>query len=544
MQFFMDLSTRAKLLFGFGLLVLLMATVSALAYRDTESLKASQQALFRDDLAVAFDLMSMRNAINRERVALLSLAVADAPEQPKLLQQLELEAHEITAIADRLSRQAGSDSAFSQKQAHLLEARQEFAAVRDRDVLPALKAGKRSDATAQIIGPLQDKFQILRDIADQAGEQQLAEAEKRMRDAEALADKAQATLVVANLVAIVLGALLVFWLDRLIATPLKQATMVAQQIATGDLTVSVPAPDRRDEVGQLVRALAAMVDAWKQMMKETNSGIVTLSAAASEILASTMQASAGATESAAAVSETTATVEEVKQTALLASQKARLVSDAAQKAAQTAETGRRAVEGGIEGMASVQDQMESIADTIVRLSERSQAIAEIIATVGGLAEQSNLLAVNAAIEAAKAGEQGKGFAVVAKEVKDLADQSRQATRQVRLILGDIQKAISAAVMTTEQGSRTVASGVEQTTEAGNAIRILSESIADAAQAAVQIAASSQQQLAGMDQVALAMENIKQVSAENAAGAKQSEASAHNLNELGQKLRQVSERFRL
>ena len=103
---------------------------------------------------------------------------------------------------------------------------------------------------------------------------------------------------------------------------------------------------------------------------------------------------------------------------------------------------------------------------------------------------------------------------------------------------------SAAVMTTEQGARAVATGVEQCNAAGEAFRQLSERIADAAQAAVQIAASSQQQLAGMDQVAMAMENIKEVSAENAAGSRQAEVSARNLNELGQKLRQISERFTL
>jgi methyl-accepting chemotaxis protein len=134
--------------------------------------------------------------------------------------------------------------------------------------------------------------------------------------------------------------------------------------------------------------------------------------------------------------------------------------------------------------------------------------------------------------------------VVAQEVKDLAEQSRQATRQIRAILGDIQKAVSAAVMTTEQGAKAVASGVKQCNAAGDAFRDLSVRIADAAQAAAQIAASSHQQLAGMDQVAIAMENIKQVSAENAAGSRQAETSAQDLHELGQKLRQVSERFKL
>src|SRR5438128_3440680 len=112
-------------------------------------------------------------------------------------------------------------------------------------------------------------------------------------------------------------------------------------------------------------------------------------------------------------------------------------------------------------MARSREQMNSIAQIMVRLSEQNQAIGQIIATVDDLAQQSNLLAVNASIEAAKAGEEGKGFSVVAQEVKSLAEQSRQATTQVRAILSDIQKATSAAVMATEQGGKVVEAGVAQ-----------------------------------------------------------------------------------
>jgi methyl-accepting chemotaxis protein len=544
MSILLNLTTRTKLSSAFGVMLALLITVSTLAYHNLDRLKDTQLKLFQDDLQIAYNLMTLRNNINRERVVLLSLAVATRDEQPALLQQLEQESASITSITAKLAGQKTVDRAFEQRFEKLMAALAELAKTRDLEVLPALRSANRDQARAAILGPLQQKFQVLRAIADELGEQQFDHAHTLMRESEAFVERAQVALVVANIVAALIGLALVLWLGRIIATPLREATEVAKQIADGDLTVTVPTSGGKDEVGQLLSALRSMVDAWKQQVKETNAGIVTLSSAASEILAGTMQSAAGATETAAAVSETTATVEEVKQTALLASQKARMVSDAAQKATQTADTGRRAIEGGIEGMESVQEQMESIAETIVRLSERSQAIAEIIASVSGLAEQSNLLAVNAAIEAAKAGEQGKGFSVVAQEVKDLAEQSRQATKQVRLILSDIQSAISTAVMTTEQGSRTVAGGVEQANEAGNAIRVLADSIADAAQAAAQIAASSQQQLAGMDQVALAMENIKQVSTENAAGSKQSEASAQNLHELGQKLRQMSERFKL
>lgn len=539
-----NLSTRAKLLYGFGLMVALLATVSALEYRAMNRLQESQRTLYRQDIQLAFDLLNLRNSINRERAALLAVAAADEGQRRELLQVAAREAAREDQFADRIAAREAMNTEQAMEFARLEKTRQEYRLIRDREVLPALETGNVELGARLILGPLQERLVTLRDVADELGELQLAEAERHMRDNETMIDRAQTALIAANFFAVLIGLALVFLLERRIATPLREVTGVAKRIAAGDLTVAVPVSAASDEVGQLLQALDAMVRSWKQQIGELNAGIVTLSSAAGEILAGTIQSASSAAETAAAVSETTATVEEVKQTALLSSQKARSVSDAAQRATQTAEEGRRAVESSVDGMQAVQEQMDSIASTIVRLSERSQAIAEIIATVGGLADQSNLLAVNAAIEAAKAGEHGKGFAVVAQEVKDLAEQSRQATRQVRTILGDIQKVIGAAVMTTEQASKSVAGGVDQVSHAGEAIRTLAANISDAAQAAIQIAASSQQQLAGMDQVALAMENIKQASAENAAGSRQSEASAQNLHQLGQRLKALSERFKL
>ncbi len=291
----------------------------------------------------------------------------------------------------------------------------------------------------------------------------------------------------------------------------------------------------------LTKSIFRVISRLGQEMRE---GANVLASSASEIVATTSQVAAGAAETASAVSETTATVEEVKQAAGISSQKAKYVSDSAQKVSQVSQAGCKSVESSIQGMQRIQEQMESIAESIVSLSEQSQAIGEIIASVNDLTEQSNLLAVNAAIEAAKAGEQGKGFAVVAQEMKSLAVQSKQATAQVRTILGDIQKATSAAVMAAEQGSKAVDAGMKQTTEAGESIRLLADSISEAAQAATQIAASSQQQMVGMDQVALAMNSIKQASLQNAGGTKQAESAAHNLSELGQKLIRVLEQYRI
>ncbi len=305
---------------------------------------------------------------------------------------------------------------------------------------------------------------------------------------------------------------------------------------------------RRNSVALLIISLLGFISGLtfsiylsRSITRQLRVAILQLSSSSADILATTTQVAAGSAETATAVSETTATVEEVRQTVQLTNQKAKLVSDSAQQVAKVSQTGRQAVEELIAGMERIREQTASAAESIVRLSEQSQVIGEIILTVNDLAEQSNLLAVNAAIEAAKAGEQGKGFAVVAQEIKSLAEQSKQATAQVRAILGDIQKATGAAVMATDLSGKAVAAGAQQSDAAGEAIRMLAESIVEAAQAALQIAASSQQQLVGMDQVALAMENIKQASTQNMAGTRQAEAAAQNLHELGIKLKQLVEK---
>ena len=171
-----------------------------------------------------------------------------------------------------------------------------------------------------------------------------------------------------------------------------------------------------------------------------------------------------------ATNETTTTAEEVKQAATVSTQKVRRVTEITQNAVQVSQNGESLVNETINGINNIREQMEYIAETIVKLSEHNQAVGEIIASVDDLAEQSNLLSVNASIEATKAGEQGKGFLVVAHEIKSLAEQSRQATKQVRTILNEIQKATTASVLATEKGSKSVEAVVKQSGGTGDSIK--------------------------------------------------------------------------
>ena len=269
-------------------------------------------------------------------------------------------------------------------------------------------------------------------------------------------------------------------------------------------------------------------------------GLRVLAAAAQEILESSSQLAASANETATSVDETTATVDAVRQTTRLSADRVQRVADTAREASTISGAGRNAAEAAAASMRRISEEMGSIGERIVQLTEQSHAIGEIIATVDDLAEESNLLAVNAAIEAATAGEHGKGFAVVAEQVRYLANQSRQATHQVRAILGEIQRATGTAVLTTEQAARVVEVGVEESARAGGAIVALTDTVDTAADAASKIATTSQQQLLGMDQVALAMEQIRTATVQNVDEAQQLEAAARDLNALGQRLNALLE----
>jgi methyl-accepting chemotaxis protein len=188
--------------------------------------------------------------------------------------------------------------------------------------------------------------------------------------------------------------------------------------------------------------------------------------------------------------------------------------------------------------------METIAKSILSLNEKSESIGEIISSVEDIAEQSNLLAVNAAIEAAKAGEQGRGFSVVAREIRSLAEQSRASTKQVKTILGDIQKAMQSAVMATELGNKIADNNYQKSEIVSSALHTLTGSIENTSQMAQQIMAANQQQFTGIDQVTLAMESIKEASRQNVDAARQLEGASRNLDSLSQKLKSVVERYKV
>ncbi|HSH04365.1 MAG TPA: methyl-accepting chemotaxis protein [Anaerolineae bacterium] len=327
-----------------------------------------------------------------------------------------------------------------------------------------------------------------------------------------------------------------------------------ERVGTGDLTARLSLNGRTDagrtDAGRtdalttLGHNLNNMVENLSDMTRQIREATNNLSAAAAEIMAATTQQASGAAEQSSAISQTTTTIDEVKAIAEQSFTKAQQVAQQAQQTRTVSTTGRQAIDETIGSMTQIKEKVAGIAENILALSEQTQQIGEIITTVNDIASQSNLLALNASVEAARAGEHGKGFNVVAVEVRNLAEQSKQATAQVKSILDEIQRATNVAVMVTEEGTKGVDQGVVQTERAGDTIKQLAQSVNESASAAQQIVASSQQQTTGMEQIALAMQNINQATMQSLASTRQAEKATQDLSSLAKQMESLISRYKV
>ncbi|CAG1064813.1 Methyl-accepting chemotaxis protein I [uncultured bacterium] len=545
MSWFHDFSTRAKLFMGFGLVIVLLTIVIVAAISNIASMEKTRDEIFNDEFTNSVGIFTLKSKMDGSRVALLTMSgVESRGEKDAQHAEIKESNAEIASVFKTLYDRNRHNPEITRLLEELERNFTEYKEARDRQLIPLIYSGKKEQAMAMAMGAQYERYGRMATIISKIENIMRENGIGHIKESSQASGRYITLYIVLGTAAVLVSLLVAVILNRLIARPLKEISDAAGRVASGDLTVDIRSLGRKDEVGVLSDTFGAMVARLKRQTVELTEAISVLASSSNEIAATTAELASGTEQTAVAVSETTTTVEEVKQTANVSSQKAKHVSEIALSAAQVSQNGTRLVKDTLEGITNIREQVEYIAETIVKLAEHNQAIGEIIAAVDDIAEQANLLAVNASIEASKAGEHGKGFMIVAQEIKSMSELSKQATKQVRSILNDIQKSSSAAVMATERGSKAVEATVRQSSGTGEAIQALASSIGEASQAVIQIAASNQQQLIGMDQVAVAMNNIKQATTQNAASTKQVEMTIRNLQEIGGKLKEMVRHYKV
>lgn len=339
-------------------------------------------------------------------------------------------------------------------------------------------------------------------------------------------------------------ATLVAWvLAARVTKPLEALRNAAASIAAGDLTARV-STEGTAEVADLGASFAAMIEQLQATLGDLRESSQALESGAHDILGSVSRQAAMSAQQAAAINETSTTASEISQTSKQATEHADSVIEMTKRSDELSHEGLQTVEEAVKASASLGEQVNRIAGTMAGLAERTLQVGEIITSVKDLAEQSNLLALNASIEATKAGEHGRGFAVVAMEMRNLAEQSKQAAVQIRSILQEIQRSARDAASATDEGSKRAAAAMALSRSAGEAIEGLAMVIRESAVAARQIANNTRQQTIGVDQMVVAITELSRAINESAEGTRRIESGTLSLTEISKRLGEAVRRYRV
>jgi methyl-accepting chemotaxis protein len=360
----------------------------------------------------------------------------------------------------------------------------------------------------------------------------------------------RAGLIGLSVVVLIVVALVII-MARNLSRRVRVLHGVTERFAAGQLDETAPVSGL-DEIGALGTSVNTMVAALRKSMaeeKDARAKVETalrsiaeaasrLTSASAEVVAATAQQSTSIQEQTSAVAQTVTSVDEIAATSEQSAERSAAVADAARRSEESTRAGQKAVAESVGAMESIRQKMDILARSILVLAEKGQAIGEVTAFINDIAERSHVLALNAAIEASRAGEHGRSFAVVASEVKALADQCKQATAQVRLILGEVQSSTNTAVMESEEGTKSAQAAARLVVLAGQSIEGLAAEVFAAARIASQTVASAGQQSTGMSQIRHAMRSIQEATQQNLAATRQTERAALDMGELGAQLERI------
>ena len=527
---------------AFGGIVLLMLIVGALSINRLVYLDEEITLLATDKYPKTVMLNDMKDSLNLVARALRNMIITkDADEIAKEKKRIDESREIIGKRIEELSKVVRSDTGKGHLKA-VVDARQVYVDSL-KSMLTLIESGDKEKATNELLTGMRKSQTAYFDALGKMIDYQAKEVDKAAKNADHAASNAKQLIIALLCAAALLSIVLAYFIVRSITRPIAEMVASNEKLANGDLTITISSSGN-DEVGQLAESSRRMVDNLRDLIRNVADTSGQVASAASQLQATAEQIATGAEEVACQTGTVATASEEMAATSSDIARNCSMAVDSSRRTSESAMQGGAIVQETITGMTKIAERVKQTATTVVSLGVRSEQIGQIIGTIEDIADQTNLLALNAAIEAARAGEQGRGFAVVADEVRALAERTTRATKEIGEMIKAIQVETKAAVNAMEEGVGEVEKGTESSHRSGRALEDILHQISDMTLQINQIATAAEEQTATTSEITTNIQQVTDVVHQTARGASETATAASQLSSNAHILQELVGRFRL
>lgn len=545
MGFLTNMKTRSKLLLNALIMVMIVAGLGVFVVSRIMEMQSMIKTLYDDRLIPAVDLGKIQGHLGNIRLgALRIITEPDGAKQQNIFNGAANDEKEI----DKLIEKYGATSLASEEKKVFEEFKTAWKAYNSSRLntynlameykLDEAQLNAATDAALKYKAADEKAVRLIA-IQGEIGKDLYKEADDDYMFAR---NVTIAITIVSILVAVGFGLIL----SNIIAAPLQHGVKLAEAIKGGDMTNKIEASlmERGDEIGQLMKSLSGMSEKLRGLIGNISQSSNQIASASEELSSTAEQMSRGMQQQTSQTSQIASAMEEMSATVLEVAKNSQSASSSAIEASSTAQRGGEVVTRTISGMMSIAATVEQSARTIGELGKSSDQIGEIVAVIDDIADQTNLLALNAAIEAARAGEQGRGFAVVADEVRKLAERTTKATKEIAQMIKTIQKDTGSAVAAMDAGTKEVKEGVDLANQAGESLVQIVDAVHKVNDMIRQIATAAEEQSNAAEEISKSVEEIASITKETSSGSNQTATASHELSKMATELQGTVGQFKI